>query len=425
MNSIPSTPFQFHSQLRLKLSRAIALSRKRLPISLRVTRTVILAVTFLIFILIIIFGISTNRSSSISNTSSNTFDLSIARQSASKWTPPPSSPYAEHEIWNKIKHDVVIGIKTGHEVAKDRLFDLKHHGWWSVGRHVPNLVIIGDEADEELGVISIKEYAKHLLLQQQSQHVNNTSEFAFPSHWFEKSGWKGDKDKNLPAFHLMRKLHPDKKWYLLLDDDTYIFLENFAKYTLQQDVNDKPVYTGKVFYISKCGGFARDGSWIADNAQPKGTFAHGGSGIVLNQKAMDVLYPRVKDCIREFSSCWAGDIQVALCLRTGGITTRRHGPKRSYEKHFIPFWPSKALSDKRYSARWKSTEEPITFHKIPVGEQKLMSELERLTMKSGETIVYAELKDHLLRNGIIPCNDEHNRKNKYFSTEFFPKGWKW
>lgn len=319
------------------------------------------------------------------------------------------------ESWERIKQDVVIGIKTGHEVATKRLEKLRRNGWYSVGRSVPNVLVLSDLHDETLGVVGVKEYAQTIL-------GNNTE--GKPQHWFERSGWRGDKDKNLPALHLLRRVYPGKKWYLLLDDDTYIFLENFARYVLKDALDHRPIYTGKVFYISRCGGFTKDGTWAANQSEPKGMFAHGGSGIVMNGKAMEMVYPNIVQCIRDYSSCWAGDMQVGLCMRRSGVPLRKHGGFTSYERHFIPFWPSKALSDRRYISRWKSREEPITFHKIPEEEQVLLSNFEREKASKAEIVRYNELRKHLLGNGILPCHTEHNKKVKWYTEEFMPQGFK-
>lgn len=263
----------------------------------------------------------------------------------------------------------------------------------------------------------MKNYAVDMLRNNAS---NYDAEREAPKHWWDKTGWRGDKDKNLPALHLLRTVFPGKKWYLLLDDDTYIFLENFARYIMQDGMDDKPVYTGKVFYISRCGGFARDGTWVANRSEPKGMFAHGGSGIVINSLAMEKVYPKFADCIREYSSCWAGDMQVGLCMHRVGVPLRkRHPGKSPWERHFIPFWPSKSLSDRRYSNRWHSNEEPITFHKIPEGEERIMSNFERKLAKDGDTVQYYELREHLLANGIVPFSGPKYKKYKWFTTEFF------
>lgn len=366
----------------------------------------------------------------------------------------------QNEVWEKVKHDVAIGVKTGHEVAHTRLDALRKAGWWSVGRDIPNFAIFSDSADASLGVISVKQYGLALL----QTHVDlarlkkGNSSWGFPIpilpyasedelrtarmtgavnegkvgfggvsgvpfRWFSRSGWRGDKDKNLPAMHALRTAFPNKKWYLLLDDDTYMFLENFARFILQEGMDDQPVYTGKVFYISRCGGFERDGSWKGNKTEPRGLFAHGGSGIVMNGLAMDRMFPAVVQCMRDYTPCWAGDMQVGLCLRRTGVMVRKNQVS-SYDRHFVPFSPSKALADRRYSARWKSDDEPVTFHKIDGNELKLVSEFERLTASKGDIVVYSELRRFIMKHGILPRHTSKERKNRFFSTEFLPRNLK-
>lgn len=362
----------------------------------------------------------------------------------------------QNEVWESVKDDVAIGIKTGHEVSQSRLNALRTSGWWSVGRDVPNFAIMSDMSDSSLGIVSVKQYGLSLL----QEHVDlskmkkGNSSWGFPipilpfgseedlrtAHmtgansdgkvgyggvsgvpfrWFSRSGWRGDKDKNLPAFHVLRTAFPNKKWYVLLDDDTYIFLENFARFILQQGMDEEAVYTGKVFYISRCGGFERDGAWKANKTEPRGLFAHGGSGIVINGLAMERLFPAIVQCMRDYTPCWAGDMQLGLCLRRTGVMIRRNRVS-SFDRHFVPFCPSKALADRRYSARWKSDDEPVTFHKIDLNELKLVSEFERLTARKGDTVVYSELRRFIMRHGVLPRHTAKERKNRFFSTEFLP-----
>lgn len=316
------------------------------------------------------------------------------------------------ELWDKIKHDVVICVKTGHEVAERRLQQLRTSGWWSIGRDIPNIIIISDISNPSLGIINIHEYGVKLLAYYGK---------GMPMNWFQKHGWRGDKDKNLPAFHLLKSIFPDKKWYILLDDDTHIFLENFSKYLIHLNSIQTPLYTGKTFYMSRCGGFERDGT-NSSNRRDKGMFAHGGSGILLNRRAMNLLYPAIPQCIHDYSTCWAGDMQVGLCLRRRGIKVQRFTSRRMLEKNFVPFNPSKALSDKRYSSRFKSKSDyPITFHKILEVEERLVSRFEKLEVRKRKLVSFMGIREYLVGNGVEPAHTAHDRKVRWFSKEFFPK----
>ena len=403
------TPAKRLARCYAKLARPLRKLRRRFGSVRRPVRLLLCSATVLLFILLLLSQRTRHT------TKSPGPSLSRIDAARAKWVQENPAPGNTHELWDKVKNDVAFGVKTGHEVAAHRLATLRRSGWWSVGRDVPNILVVSDSDDADLGVLGLKTYAHDML-----RADNETHPREMPAKWWDKTGWRGDKDKNLPALHLLRTTFPGKKWYLLLDDDTYIFLDNFARYILQQGMDEKPVYTGKVFFISRCGGFARDGTWAADKSKPKGMFAHGGSGIVLNAKAMEKVYSRLGECIHEYCSCWAGDMQVGLCMWRVGVPLRKiEGGRSKWERHFIPFWPSKALSDKRYSQRWHSHEEPITFHQIPENEQKLMSQFERTLAKDGDSVQYYELREHLMSNGILPFDSPKFRQFRYFSKEFF------
>lgn len=306
-----------------------------------------------------------------------------------------------------------VVVKTGHEVARGRLGKLLRRGWMSVGRKVGNVVGVGDGFDGVVGVVGMREYGMGLL-EGDGGVVGNASfekgGMGVPKKWFGKGGWRGDKDKNLPAFHLARRLWDGCEWFVMLDDDTYFLAENFAEWAVRKEREMKGVglYTGKVFYVSSCVGWNR-GKETKGRRNP--TFAHGGSGIVMNRKAMDFAYPRFGDCIRNFTGCWAGDMQVGLCLREGGIVPPKYG-NRTYEKHFTPFSPGRSLMDSRYNSRWQSTERPISFHKLPDHELDAMSEYERKCIKEKKPVVYRELKQWLASKGIDGKDYTENEKKR-------------
>jgi hypothetical protein len=300
--------------------------------------------------------------------------------------------------WEDIMHDVAVIIKTGHEVAEKRLKQLRTIGWMSLGRPVPNLLVVSDRSGT--GVVGMKTYAQDVL----AEHVARMNASAtVPDKWFSQNGWRGDKDKNLPAFHLAHKVYPDKKWYVLLDDDTYIFLDNFASFTGQHSSPEemaRPLYTGKVFYASHCGPYDKNGFHRESRGLPRLTFAHGGSGIVLNAATLNAMFPSIPECVTKYSSCWAGDIQVAFCLNDLGIRSKQYNEGKGYEKHFTPFAPSLSLADQRYAVRWQTTQQPITFHQVPLHELSLLSQFDAMCRREHTNVVYSKLLRHLTSNGL-------------------------
>ncbi|CAK7199889.1 hypothetical protein SEUCBS139899_002575 [Sporothrix eucalyptigena] len=94
-------------------------------------------------------------------------------------------------------------------------------------------------------------------------------------------GWQLDAMKASPGFisslELAYKTFPDKKWYLLADDDTYLVRPSLRQFLGQ--------------FSSTCAHYLGNavGGW-------EGRFAHGGSGVIISQAAMHLLFkenPRV------------------------------------------------------------------------------------------------------------------------------------
>ena len=41
-------------------------------------------------------------------------------------------------------------------------------------------------------------------------------------------GWKTDAHKNLPGFQILNEKFPNAKWYIMIDDDTYLFKHHLS-----------------------------------------------------------------------------------------------------------------------------------------------------------------------------------------------------
>jgi len=324
--------------------------------------------------------------------------------------------------WEAVADDVAIVVKTGREVAHKRLEALRKTGWYSVGRRVPNLIVVADVPIPELGVIDIKRYAADVMVGSRRSFLPqaNVSSTTIPKKWFTSSGWRGDKDKNLPALHLLKTTFPNAKWYILLDDDTYLFLDNFARYT-QLSSPATPVYTGKVFFISNCGEFAHNGR-SHFGAGTHEVFAHGGAGIFINSVAMNTMFPNIQKCIHKYSSCWAGDMQVGLCMHDAGVEVHNFKRGISHEYMFTPFWPSRAMADSRYTTRLRSKSEPVTFHKVPPEEGQLISRFEHMMASNHKRVQYNNLREWLMDNAVQPTFGRTKTRydTRVFVTEHIP-----
>ncbi|KAI8853722.1 hypothetical protein BC829DRAFT_382001 [Chytridium lagenaria] len=137
-------------------------------------------------------------------------------------------------------------------------------------------------------------------------------------------GWKLDAHKNLPGFEYLYKTYPDADWYIMIDDDSYVFFDNLERYLRDMDPA-VPFYTGSANVFL-------------------GWFAHGGSGIVVSRGAMKLMMEGIEKCIKKYKDCWAGDVRVALCLRDQNllITPGYQFPANGCERpnvfhHLLPY----------------------------------------------------------------------------------------
>ncbi|KAJ3353889.1 hypothetical protein GGF32_002747 [Allomyces javanicus] len=123
-------------------------------------------------------------------------------------------------------------------------------------------------------------------------------------------GWRGDAHKFIPGALAMYDQYPNAKWYLILDDDTYMFMENLHLILDQLD-GDQVYYFGKYYPSGGCPGGV---VW------PDGpVFAHGGGGIVMSRAALTQMLSVADSCMVKYRDCFAGDIRLAQCMRDAGI----------------------------------------------------------------------------------------------------------
>ncbi|ORY45161.1 hypothetical protein BCR33DRAFT_850046 [Rhizoclosmatium globosum] len=118
-----------------------------------------------------------------------------------------------------------------------------------------------------------------------------------------------DRQKHLPALKHLAAKYPASDWYLLIDANSFPFMDNMKKHLKDMDP-EEPVFTGQGMLWSGCG-YKELG---------KGpTMAAGEGGVLVSRGAMRKLIERVDKCIIKYQSCWAGDIRLALCLNEDGI----------------------------------------------------------------------------------------------------------
>ncbi|KAJ8327021.1 hypothetical protein QVD99_005110 [Batrachochytrium dendrobatidis] len=178
-------------------------------------------------------------------------------------------------------------------------------------------------------------------------------------------GWKADAHKNLPGFRALYNKFPNAEWFVMLDDDTYMFFDNLLNMVSDLDP-EKPYYIGARNMFIGCDGVKKWGDGPA--------FGHGGSGIVLSRAAIRTMVSNLDACIVRYKTCWAGDVRTALCLRDQNILLK--DPKGF---HISPpndaFWFPK-----------ETCLRPITFHHLLVNQIQKLSDMERRVKQTGQPV---------------------------------------
>ncbi|KAJ5232218.1 hypothetical protein N7468_005174 [Penicillium chermesinum] len=96
-------------------------------------------------------------------------------------------------------------------------------------------------------------------------------------------GWKLDKYKFLPIVDHAGRNRPDAKWYIFMEDDSYLFLPNIVRY-LEKFDHTESWYLGSL-------------AWIHGDY-----FAHGGSGFALSRGAWEQSFGSDPHLVQKFEA---------------------------------------------------------------------------------------------------------------------------
>lgn len=121
-----------------------------------------------------------------------------------------------------------------------------------------------------------------------------------------RSGWVLDKYKFIHMVEETFEMRPNAKWYVFIETDSYLFLSNLVSF-LQRLDSQKPMYLGSAVVVG-------------DTA-----FAHGGSGYVLSNAAMNKLLGPEQP--QGLAASWdskmkgvcCGDLALGIALKEKGV----------------------------------------------------------------------------------------------------------
>jgi hypothetical protein len=273
---------------------------------------------------------------------------------------------------------IAVALKTGGDVALQRV-PIQLITFLSP---ITSLLVIGDRVGS-IGVHPIHDVCSFLTKRSTERvHENQTS-----------LGWIQDAQKNIPGFVKLYNAFPDKDWYLMIDDDTFVFFDNLLEFLRPFDPV-RPWYFGLSTNFVGCDGIAEYG---------KGPlFAHGGSGIVLSKKALEFMLTKSEECISKYSNCWAGDVRLALCLRDVGVHIDGRG-----EFHENP--PNDEMDYSDPCAR------PLSFHHLLPHQSQVLFDV----IKDRSKVSMQDLAPHFLKKEIQMDKD---RPGMDYRTFYQPNG---
>ena len=113
------------------------------------------------------------------------------------------------------------------------------------------------------------------------------------------------RNTNLPLAMVpeMRERFPDAKWYIIVDDDTFLFPQSIIRF-----LADRDDYHNPRLLLGKCVGLPQEAGRMSFG------FICGGGGIVISRATMKKLMPHIPICREEFNDYPYGDAKLGACV---------------------------------------------------------------------------------------------------------------
>ena len=169
----------------------------------------------------------------------------------------------------------------------------------------PKIIVFSDLFPNSTETQQIAETAKYsnvsfVKIQDTAEHLVGT-EYTNP--------WYPAQTRFLPGMKKLYEMNKESNWFLIGDDDTYLFAKNIERRLHKYDYNDPIVVSN--FYCS----------WnnIVERLQIKREcmpFAQGGSGVLFSQKLMSMIAPHLIDCSEIYNDAeHAASMRLAVCIQ--------------------------------------------------------------------------------------------------------------
>jgi hypothetical protein len=195
--------------------------------------------------------------------------------------------------------DIAICIFSGRDAISARVIGMSH-SWYQL---VPEVNIYTDSIPAVSWV--------HLLSNRRASlffHTTNAHPDSLVGSEFE-NGWQTAQTRHLYAIADLFDRYPDKKFYFVGDDDTFLMPANLVR-VLRPYAPDSIQMFGRLYGV-----FPHFFPFFRPMGPPA-DFVHGGAGVVISHGLMAMVGPRLRNCSRIFDiGRMPSDIRLAACLR--------------------------------------------------------------------------------------------------------------
>ncbi|CZR69243.1 uncharacterized protein PAC_19143 [Phialocephala subalpina] len=200
----------------------------------------------------------------------------------------------------------------------------------------------------------------------------------------QRSGWKLDKYKFMHMLEEAFEMRPDAKWYVFIETDSYVFWDNLAEWLKRFD-STKPWYIGSMVELNGV------------------KFAHGGSGYILSNAAMNKLLG--PDQPQGVAAGWDarmkdtpyGDMAVGIALKEKGVQLSvAHPMMNGYKSSTFTYGPNN---------HW--CQPVVTMHRIAPHEVSNVWRYERQRELLGmaNATLFADLYSHFVEPHLVDSRD--------------------
>lgn len=261
---------------------------------------------------------------------------------------------------------IFLMIKTGSTVLWNRLplhtlTTLTKVPYYAIYSDMANSVGGHEVIDILANVTTKTKKSNDFKLYNQLQKLRNRNAMVDPKLTDLKGGWEMDKYKNIPMLAHALKVAPNTvDWFVFIDADTYLFVDNMINYLTTLNAKDK-LYLGSIASFNNT------------------NFAHGGSGVAISRAALEESigkHPEWEHELEEVTvnNC-CGDAMVAEMLKKADIFV---SPNKVDE---YPYAGKRFQGEPVYGLDANAEtwcQQVFTFHHIRPSEIELLWEYERL-----------------------------------------------